>query len=136
MMDAERSRPVVSVRQDRATPQGEEYPAGPLSPRAIVRTGLDGRIVSANTVASRLLNVSPRAAVGRSLLAFFDGEPEKLARQMASATLGQISRVTAALRPRERKPFRVGVEITLALDVKETHLDWTFEVIPPHGDSE
>ena len=60
----------------------------------------------------RLLNLSARGALGRALPAFFDGERHQVFIDMGRALDGQVARRQAVLRPRDRRPFVVNVEIS------------------------
>jgi CheY-like chemotaxis protein len=59
----------------------------------------------------RLLNLSARGALGRSLPPFFDGERHQLFSDMGRALDGQVVQREASLRPRDRRPFTVRFEL-------------------------
>lgn len=59
----------------------------------------------------RLLNLSARGALGRSLPPFFDGERHRVFIDMSRALEGQPAARTALFRPRDRRPFTVRYEI-------------------------
>ena len=59
----------------------------------------------------RLLNLSARGALGRSLPPFFDGERHEVFIDMSRALEGQTAARTALFRPRDRRPFSVRYEI-------------------------
>lgn len=61
--------------------------------------------------AHRLLNLSARGALGRSLPAFFAGERHQVFAEMARALDGQVAQREAQLRPRDRRPFGIHFEI-------------------------
>ena len=59
----------------------------------------------------RLLNLSARGALGRSLPAFFAGERHQVFGDMSCALDGHVAQREAQIRPRDRKPFAVSYEI-------------------------
>jgi CheY-like chemotaxis protein len=59
----------------------------------------------------RLLNLSARGALGRSLPAFFAGDRHQVFTDMARALDGQVAQRETQLRPRDRRPFTVRFEI-------------------------
>jgi DNA-binding response OmpR family regulator len=59
----------------------------------------------------RLLNLSARGALGRSLPAFFAAERHQVFGEMARALDGHVAQREAQLRPRDRRPFTVRYEI-------------------------
>ena len=78
----------------------------------------------------RLLNLSARGALGRSLPAFFAGERHQVFGDMARALDGHVSQRESQLRPRDRKPFSVAYEICRepATDTSAIpRLRWTME---------
>jgi CheY-like chemotaxis protein len=97
------------------------------SPRAAFGTTKDGIIVSANESAAALVNVGLRAVLGRDLVAFFNGDRARVRAEMASATAGQVCDFGASLRPRERKPLSVRVDLAASLEGGPTELEWTIK---------
>jgi DNA-binding response OmpR family regulator len=97
------------------------------SPRALFGTTKDGIIIWANEQAAALVNIGVRAVQGRDLLAFFNGDRARVRTEMASAAAGQVCDFDASLRPRERKPFSVRVDVAAALDQGPSELEWTIE---------
>lgn len=59
----------------------------------------------------RLLNLSARGALGRSLPAFFAADRHQVFAEMARALDGQVGTREAQLRPRDRRPFSIHYEI-------------------------
>jgi CheY-like chemotaxis protein len=70
-----------------------------------------GVMVEISGPAHRLLNLSARGALGRSLPAFFAGERPHVFAEMARALDGQVAQREAQLRPRDRRPFSIHFEI-------------------------
>lgn len=106
---------------------------GALSPAATLITDSTGHIVSANAAAGRLLNLSARGMKDRSLLAFFAPERDRMALQMRRAVDGQIIQTEASLRPRDRKPFKVRVDLSATPFERGGALEWLIE---PLGSAE
>jgi DNA-binding response OmpR family regulator len=103
-------------------------------PPATVITDTAGQIVSANASAGRLLNLSARGMKDRSLLAFFAPNRDRLAAQMRRAVDGQIVQETASLRPRDRKPFTVRVDISATPFERGGALEWRLEPVTGSDD--
>ena len=97
------------------------------APAPAVITDETGLIVSANAAAGRLLNLSSRGMRERSLLSFFAPGREKMAQHMRRALGGEIVQETATIRPRDRKPFSVRVDISAAPFERGGALEWVFE---------
>ena len=93
---------------------------------AVLWTTRAGIIVSANETAAALMNTGVRAAQGRDLLAFFNGDRARVRAEMASAA-GQVCDFEASLRPRERKPLSVRVDLATSSDGDPSELEWTIE---------
>jgi DNA-binding response OmpR family regulator len=81
-------------------------------PSPVITTDGAGRIVALNAAAVALLNLTARAAVGRNLLTFVDGERAKIGRLLSIAAGGGLVQEEILIRPRERKPLTVDVEMT------------------------
>jgi CheY-like chemotaxis protein len=79
----------------------------------------------------RLLNLSARGALGRSLPAFFAGERHQVFGDMSRALDGHVSQRQAQLRPRDRRPFSVSYEICREPSIESAvpRLRWTLEPI-------
>ena len=87
-----------------------EHPGSEAAP-GVVLTASDGWIVRVNATAARMLNIGQRMAQGRNLLMFFDGGRAQLQTAVGLAAANQITQLVATLRPKERKPFKVTVDI-------------------------
>lgn len=81
----------------------------------------------------RLLNLSARGALGRSLPAFFAGERHQVFGDMARALDGHVAQRESHLRPRDRRPFAVAYEICRepSTDSAVPRLRWTMEPVGP-----
>jgi len=104
--------------------------AGMPAPATIV-TDATGHIVSANAAAGRLLNLSTRGMTDRSLLAFFAGARDRISLYMRRAVQGEIVQEQATIRPRDRKPFDVRLDISSTPFEQGGELEWRFEPLPP-----
>lgn len=78
---------------------------------SVVTTDHFGTIVAVNASACRLLNISARGAIGRSLLAFVGADRPRVAKGLELAAAGQFVQEEMILRPRERKPLAVEVDM-------------------------
>jgi CheY-like chemotaxis protein len=94
-------------------------------PPATVRTDFAGLILSMNPEASRLLNISSRGRGVRSILPFFQTERTRIANGMPAAVGGQALLIDALVRPRQRKP--VPVRLDLSVVPEEQMLQWVLE---------
>jgi PAS domain S-box-containing protein len=102
------------------------------SPPATIITDSYGQIVSANAAAGRLLNLSARGMKDRSLLSFFAPARDRIAAQMRRAVDGgQIIQENASIRPRDRKPFQVRVDISATPFERGGALEWVLEPLSP-----
>ena len=106
---------------------------GTAAPAATLITDSAGHIVSANAAAGRLLNLSARGMKDRSLLAFFAPNRDRMAIQMRRAVDGQIIQEEASIRPRDRRPFRVRVDISATPFERGGALEWLIEPIGSLG---
>jgi DNA-binding response OmpR family regulator len=70
-----------------------------------------GVMVEISGPGHRLLNLSARGALGRSLPAFFAGERHQVFGDMTRALDGHVAQREANIRPRDRRPFAVAYEI-------------------------
>jgi PAS domain S-box-containing protein len=102
---------------------------GATSAPATIITDSNGQIVSANAAAARLLNLSTRGMKDRSLLAFFAPFRDRMAAQMRRALEGQIVQEDATIRPRDRKPFNVRVDISSTSFERGGALEWLIEPV-------
>jgi CheY-like chemotaxis protein len=78
---------------------------------AWVVTDREGVIVEISGPAHRLLNLSARGALGRNLTAFFTQDRHYVLNGIARAADGQVVERESVLRPRDRRPFPVRIEI-------------------------
>ena len=101
--------------------------AASATPPPIAITDSTGLIISANAAAGRLLNLSARGMRERSLLAFFAPGRERMAQHMRRALEGNIVQEIATIRPRDRKPFSVRVDISATEFERGGALEWVFE---------
>lgn len=99
------------------------------SPPATIVTDAAGQILSANAAAGRLLNLSTRGMADRSLLAFFAGARDRISAHMRRALQGEIVQEKAAIRPRDRKPFDVRIDLTATPFEQGGELEWRIEPI-------
>ncbi len=84
---------------------------------AFVATDLAGTIVSSNAAAGRLLNVSPRALVGRPLHMFLNGERVEFIQFIkAVPDTSEIPERQIHLRPRERHFVTVTARVGIVRD--------------------
>ena len=102
--------------------------AEPDAPLPMVVTDKDGSILSANAAAARLLNVTPRGLQERSMLAFFAPGRERVASLAEGARRGFVTQGRATVRPRDRRPFQVKVEISAPFE-RGGALEWVIEPI-------
>ena len=135
------SLPVVMITSTYATAQGRQdglacgadaYLIEPVPPERLVQvirrflepgttaaadaeawvvTDDRGVMVEISGPCHRLLNLSARGALGRALPPFFDGERHQIFVEMGRALEGKVVHRQAMLRPRDRRPFAVLVEI-------------------------
>jgi DNA-binding response OmpR family regulator len=89
----------------------------------------NGRIISANAVAANLLSLSARGLRDRSILGFFAPGRERIAAQMRRAVEGRVVQEVATIRPREKKPFKVRVDISAAHFEYGGSLEWVLEPV-------
>jgi DNA-binding response OmpR family regulator len=94
---------------------------------AVITTDAFGRIVGLNVIAGRLLNISPRAAVSRSLLTFVNSDRGKMARSLDLAAAGQFVQDEIVIRPRERKPLKLEVDLDGAQS--DGTVEWTMRPV-------
>lgn len=81
----------------------------------------------------RLLNLSARGALGRSLPPFFDGDRHQVFIDMSRAADGQVTQREAVLRPRDRRPFALRLEVSKEPTTGSAvpRLRWILEPIKP-----
>ena len=105
-----------------------EHPGNEAAP-GIVLTATDGRIVRVNPTAARMLNIGGRMTTPRNLLTFFNGGRAQLQTAVGLAAANQITQVVATIRPKERKPFKVTVDIAPVETPEGVTLEWTIEPV-------
>ena len=103
----------------------------PVPAEAVVRTSASGVIHWVNPAAARMLNIGERAACGRSLLTFFNGGRDRLALELLRASSGQVCEFEASLRPRERKPLNVRLDLAVPEDGGAGELEWLITPVEP-----
>ena len=91
---------------------------------AVLRTTSGGVILWVNDRAAALLNIGERAAPGRSLLTFMNGDRGRIQGEMLRAAAGQVCDFEAPLRPRDRKPLMIRFDLAPALDGCPGELEW------------
>ena len=97
---------------------------------AIVATDEVGTIVSLNSAAARLLNLSVRGALGRNILLFVGAERDRVGRGLQLAALGQVVQDEMTLVPRERKRVRVEVDLKGSTEPGDATVEWRIEPLP------
>jgi hypothetical protein len=84
-----------------------------------------GVIFDASEDVRILLGTSKRALGGRNLYVFFDGDRRAVMRVAAVAVGGHAGPHTARIRPRDRKPVTVRMDIVADDDTMIPNLRWT-----------
>jgi DNA-binding response OmpR family regulator len=107
----------------------------PVDLDAWVVTDREGCVVEISGPAHRLLNLSARGALGRNLTAFFTQDRHYVLNGIARAADGQVVERESVLRPRDRRPFPVRIEISRDTDEHASveRLRWILEPLPPNG---
>jgi hypothetical protein len=73
-----------------------------------VETDSSGRIVEVCEKAAAAFNLSVRGLIGRDLVLFFPADRDRLLEELHAVARGLAgTRLTATMRPRERKPIQV-----------------------------
>lgn len=132
--DAYLIEPVSPDRLVRIISQFVTEPAAiaSMATQAWVVTDGDGVIVEISAAAHRLMNLSARGALGRNLTAFFSQDRHRIVADLARAVDGQIAQRDTVLRPRDRRPVRVRVEIAREKDAsRATRIRWVIEPESP-----
>ena len=91
---------------------------------AVITTDGYGLILSLNAPAGKLLNLSARGAIGRSLLPFIGADRDRVTKDLQLAAAGQYVQTDLVLRPRERKPVTVEVDLDGG-DHTSLTVEWT-----------
>lgn len=142
-------------RQDGLAAGADAYLIEPVSPDRLVRvisqflsepalltataaqawvvTEASGVVVEISGPAHRLLNLSARGAMGRNLTAFFSQDRHRLVADLSRAVDGQIVQRDTILRPRDRRPVAVRIEIAREKDAgsQMPRLRWVIEPEAP-----
>ena len=119
-------RLVATIRQLTSPITAAPVPAG-----AVVRTSGSGVIHWVNQAGARMLNIGERAASGRNLLTFFNGGRASLELELLRASSGQVCEFEASLRPRERKPLNVRLDLAIPDDGAAGELEWLITPTKP-----
>jgi DNA-binding response OmpR family regulator len=101
--------------------------APPGSKAAVITTDGYGAIQSLNDAAARLLNLSVRGAIGRSLLLFVGAERDRVARALQLAASGQVVQDEMTLVPRERKRLAVEVDLSGSNESSHAVVEWKIQ---------
>ena len=99
--------------------------AGPV--HVWILTDRAGTIVEACEVAPRVLNLSARGLIGRTLPLFFIEDRPTLYAQLAAAALGDPVERTTVIQPRERKPVAAVVELRRAAEGDDM-VEWSIQI--------
>jgi DNA-binding response OmpR family regulator len=91
---------------------------------AWVITSTNGQIEEISGAAAKLLNLSARGALGRSLPAFIVDNRARLVSDLQRAADGLIIEMTTTVHPRDRRPRKVRLEITPAGQSGNSRLRW------------
>lgn len=91
---------------------------------AVITTDGCGLILGLNAPAGRLLNLSARGAIGRSLLPFIGADRDRITKDLHLAAAGQYVQGEMIFRPRERKPVTVEVDLDGGDHTSPT-VEWT-----------
>ena len=86
-----------------------------------------GLLLEASREAAEMLNLTTTGLRSRQLLVFFDGEREYWGQALRAAASGLMVDREGAVRPREKRPRRIKVEISRTHDRLEREaVLWTF----------
>jgi DNA-binding response OmpR family regulator len=96
---------------------------------AIITTDSFGTILSLNQTAGRLLNLSVRGAIGRSLLLFVGAERDRVARGLHLAASGQVVQDEMTLVPRERKRIKVQADLNGSTESAAPSVEWKIQTL-------
>jgi PAS domain S-box-containing protein len=103
---------------------------------AWIVTDTAGQILDLAESAAKLLNMSRRGAIGRSLPTFFIEDRPKLLSELLRASEGVLINREGTLQPRDRRPLRVQLDVS-ALTVAPgigMQLKWDLEREEPPAD--
>lgn len=85
-----------------------------------------GLILQASAEGARLLSGTPRSLQQRNLIVFFEQDRDAWCASMTRASRGERVTRSGRLRPKERRPIAVRVEIKSTIDEIPPALLWTF----------
>ena len=91
-----------------------------------VATDYDGTILETSTLGARLLSGTHRGLLRRNLLVFFEQDRDAWRSAMGRASAGERVFRAGRLRPKERRPLMVRVEVERTADATRPMLLWTF----------
>ena len=112
----------------RAARVNEGMGADEESPLVWVVTDQRGEILEASAEAAQLLSVTPAHLRQRSLLLFFLADRPEWIRVLQDAARGATIERAGWIRPRDRRPRPVRVELTRAADYQRSGaVVWRFE---------
>ena len=100
-----------------------------------VVTDIYGVLLGASPGAAEMLNLTISGLRSRQLLMFFDGERDLWRGALKAAGAGLVVEREGTIRPREKRPMRVRVDITQAPDWAGNAVLWTFTELMRHGHS-
>jgi CheY-like chemotaxis protein len=92
-------------------------------------TNANGQIENLSPAAAKLLNLSPRGAIGRSLLPFFVENRPALMSEVLRAVDGVIIDRRTTLKPRDRRAIVVRIDVSTVADAEDgrVQLRWILE---------
>ena len=91
-----------------------------------IATDYDGTILETSTRGARLLSGTHRGLMRRNLLVFFEQDRDAWRTAMSRASAGERVYRSGRLRPKERRPLMVRVEVEKTADASRPMLIWTF----------
>lgn len=92
-----------------------------------VVTDNDGTILETSALGARLLSGTHRGLQRRSLIVFFEQDRDTWRAAMTRASAGELVFRSGRLRPKERRPLMVRVQIEKTSDAARPMLLWTFQ---------
>lgn len=90
-----------------------------------------GFILEASPDAARLLHHAVRTLHGKSLLMFFEQDRESWRASLTRAASGEPVRQSGSLRPKERRPIHVWVDVQRCTEWNGPAFRWSFTITPP-----
>lgn len=92
-----------------------------------VVTDNDGTILETSALGARLLSGTHRGLQRRNLIVFFEQDRDAWRAAMTRASAGELVFRSGRLRPKERRPLTVRVQIEKTADAARPMLLWTFQ---------